>query len=268
VVDHGDNTDEAMRVATTVIAVAGDTREVASVHPPLAEATSKATTVVITDLSNIDQTRRQAMIDHLQAEADEVRSASLDDEAFANLAPGQVVVLLEGGVLPVPGAIQAAARAVAAQPTEAVSGKVIDATGRMESAGGTVFADRSVGLVGHGTHEVSAPWLDFVRPVCWAPGVMALSAELCSEVAQPAHLSGRAFLREWCSNLWAAGHRVVHHPAVATTRVAGSGTEPATPLSETGWQRVLDLRPNRPDDLGDGAWRYLLGHDDVDACRT
>jgi hypothetical protein len=38
-------------------------------------------------------------------------------------------------------------------------------------------------------------------------------------------------------------------------------------LQSSSWQRVLDLRPNRPDDLNDGAWRYLIAHDDVEACR-
>jgi len=30
---------------------------------------------------------------------------------------------------------------------------------------------------------------------------------------------------------------------------------------------VLDLRPARPTELGDGAWRHLLARDDVEACR-
>ena len=60
---------------------------------------------------------------------------------------------------------------------------------------------------------------------------------------------------------------VVYQPSVAAVRVAGDGGEPSTPLEASGWQRVLDLRPARPAELSDGAWRYLLAHDDVEACR-
>jgi hypothetical protein len=50
-------------------------------------------------------------------------------------------------------------------------------------------------------------------------------------------------------------------------RVAGNGAEASIPLRASSWQRVLDLRPARPRELSDGAWRYLLAHDDVEACR-
>ena len=60
---------------------------------------------------------------------------------------------------------------------------------------------------------------------------------------------------------------MAYEPAVAAVRVAGDGGEPSLPLQGSAWQRVLDLRPRRPDQLGDGEWRYLLAHDDVEACR-
>jgi hypothetical protein len=60
---------------------------------------------------------------------------------------------------------------------------------------------------------------------------------------------------------------VMYQPTVAAVRVAGDGGEPSVPLSESAWQRVLDLRPARPRELGDGAWRFVLAHDDVEACR-
>jgi hypothetical protein len=67
--------------------------------------------------------------------------------------------------------------------------------------------------------------------------------------------------------VWQQGGAVVYHPDVAAVRVAGDGGEPSIPLEASAWQRVLDLRPARPPELGDGAWRYLLAHDDVEACR-
>jgi hypothetical protein len=88
-----------------------------------------------------------------------------------------------------------------------------------------------------------------------------------ARVPGPPAVEGRAFLREWCAALWAQGGAVVYHPDVATVRVTGDGGEPSIPLEASAWQRVLDLRPARPPQLSDGAWRYLLAHDDVEVCR-
>ena len=131
-----------------------------------------------------------------------------------------------------------------------------------------MFSDRSVALIAEGSSEVCAPWHEFTRPVCWAPGFLAVSAALLSSVSPPSHVTDRAFLREWCAATWAHGASVVYQPTVAAVRVSGDGGEPSTPVESSVWQRVLDLRPARPDPMGDGAWRFLLAHDDVEACRA
>jgi hypothetical protein len=186
---------------------------------------------------------------------------------LAELADNDVVLAIESHVLPLPGAIRAAAAAVA-DPSTAVAGKVLRSDGRLESAGGTVFFDRSVALIAESSAHVRAPWHDYVRPVCWAPGLVAATAALWARVPAPAAQVGRAYLREWCAAAWAQGSSVVYHPDVAAVRVSGDGSEPATPLVSSAWQRVLDLRPPRPPELSDGVWRYLLAHDDVEACRA
>jgi hypothetical protein len=84
----------------------------------------------------------------------------------------------------------------------------------------------------------------------------------------PPAFDARGYLREWCAALWSHGATVVYHPDVAAVRVHGDGGEPSIPLETSAWQRVLDLRPARPTGLGDDAWRYLLAHDDVEACRV
>ena len=178
-----------------------------------------------------------------------------------------VLILLEPMVLPSPGAIRTATALALARPDTAITGKVLRADGRLDSAGGTVFFDRSVALIAEGTDDVRGPWHDYLRPVCWAPGLVAASGELWAAVDQPDGLTGRTFMREWCAAVWARGGSVVYEPTVAAVRVTGSGGEPSIPLQASAWQRVLDLRPRRPDHLGDGEWRYLLAHDDVEACR-
>jgi hypothetical protein len=193
--------------------------------------------------------------------------APVGPEAPASLEGHDVVVALEPHVLPLPGAIRAAAAAAADDPASAVAGKVLRRDGHMESAGGSVFFDRSVALIAGSSPQVRAPWHDFVRPVCWAPGLVAAAAPLWTGVPGPAGLEGRGYVREWCAAVWQQGGAVVYHPDVAAVRVAGDGGEPSIPLEASAWQRVLDLRPARPPELGDGAWRYLLAHDDVEACR-
>ncbi|MDZ7673823.1 MAG: hypothetical protein U5K30_01960 [Acidimicrobiales bacterium] len=88
-----------------------------------------------------------------------------------------------------------------------------------------------------------------------------------TETPRPESVSGAAFLREWCSQVWATGGSVRYHPDVTSVRVRGDGGEASTPLRESSWQRVLDLRPQRPTELSEGAWRYLLARDDVESCR-
>jgi hypothetical protein len=193
--------------------------------------------------------------------------APLELEALPELDSHDVVVALESHVLPLPGAIRAAAATAAGDPTSAVAGKVLRRDGCLESAGGTVFFDRSVALIAGLSPHVRAPWHDYVRPVCWAPGLVAAATALWEKVPGPPDLAGRACLREWCAAVWELGGAVVYHPDVAAMRVDGDGGEPSIPLEASAWQRVLDLRPARPPELSDGAWRYLLGHDDVEACR-
>jgi hypothetical protein len=96
---------------------------------------------------------------------------------------------------------------------------------------------------------------------------VAAVAPLWRAVRGPDVLEGRTYLREWCAALWADGRTVVYHPEVAAVRVEGDGGEASIPLTTSAWQRVLDLRPARPSELSDGAWRYVLSRDDVEACR-
>jgi hypothetical protein len=193
--------------------------------------------------------------------------APLDGTGLDDPGDAEVVVLVEPGALPLPGALDAAAQLAVADPTVAVAGKVVGADGRLESAGGIVFSDRSVGLIGNGSPDVSGPWHDYVRPVCFGSGLVAVSADLWRRATKPEGVTDRAFLREWSGALWAHGAGVRYQPSVVAVRVVPDPGEPSVPLEHSIWQRVLDLRPARPGDLSDGAWRYLLGNDDVEACR-
>ena len=100
-----------------------------------------------------------------------------------------------------------------------------------------------------------------------AAGLVAASAAVWKAVPPPDADVGATFLREWCGALWASGRTVVYDPSIVAVRVdRSSDTDPAT-TEPSSWQRVLALRPDRPRELTDGVWRYLLAHDDVMRCR-
>jgi Sulfotransferase family len=170
-----------------------------------------------------------------------------------------VVVMLDPGVLPLPGAITAAVSAVLDRPDSVAVAKVIDSHGRIECAGGTVFADGSAAGIAAGTLEVRAPWHEFVRPVCWGRGLIAASAAQLTDV--PPRSDGDVVA--WCGELWSAGIPVVYRPKAAVVRTGGSGPTPSRAAGV--WPSMLGSRPRRPDTLGDGVWRYLLANDDPGA---
>jgi hypothetical protein len=214
-----------------------------------------------------DRRWEEALADRVTAAGARLQLAPLSATGLAAAGDHLVVVVVEPHVLPLPGAIEAAAALALAHPGEAATGKVLRADGCLESAGGIVFFDRSVALIAEGSSDVRAPWHEYARPVCWSPGLMAASASLLAAVPAPPDVTGRAFLREWCAAAWAHGATVVYQPSISAVRVTGDGGEPSTPVDSSAWQRVLDLRPARPTKLSDGAWRFLLAHDDVEACR-
>jgi hypothetical protein len=277
VVVEADRSDlaEARRVAAlgVVTVVAGDAGPVVRSVEGSARPVAAGPRVLVWSPPVPDPRWEPALADRVERAGAHLHVAPLDADhlgelAGRDLADHDVVVAVEPHALPLPGSIEAAADAALTDPATAVAGKVLRADGRIESAGGTVFFDRSVALIAASSPHVRAPWHEFVRPVCWAPGLIAGASALWADIPGPAVLEGRPYLREWCAELWAAGHGVVYHPDVTAVRVDGDGGEPAVPLTSSAWQRVLDLRPTRPGELGDGAWRHLLAHDDVEACRA
>jgi hypothetical protein len=275
VVEAGRDRGDAVRVASRcVITVAtGDPSGLrvldVDIRHDLRSPESPRCLVVSAEPGN-DERWRALLLERVVDAGAELRLAPLHAAGVGELGDHDVVVLLEPFVLPLPASIEVAAAAAVADRSAAVAGKLLRADGRLDAAGGTVFSDRSVALVANGTADVSAPWHDYVRAVCWAPGLLAAATSLWRDAPPPAGVAGRDLFREWCAELWARGCSVTYQPAVTAVRVAGDGDggEPTVPLQSSAWQRVLDLRPRRPRDLGDGTWRHLLAHEHVEACRA
>jgi hypothetical protein len=270
VVDDAHDHTDARRVATLgviVVAEGGSGAQVRAVESDGDEALEAADVLVISSDPTNDAKWRLALAERVAAAGAELQIAEVDAGTLAAARGHDVIVVVEPYVLPLPGSIELAAAQALADPNAVIAAKVMRADGRLEAAGGTVFFDRSVACIAAGSPDVRAPWHEYVRPVCWAPGMLAASAALVDAVSAQAASTGRSFVREWCARVWAAGYEVAYHPEITTVRVQGDGSESAMPLRESSWQRVLDLRPQRPSELTDGAWRYLLAHEEVEACR-
>jgi hypothetical protein len=255
---------EARRVANAgviVVAQRASRLEVRAVEANECRARETARVVVWSPEVGDEQWHRRLAQCTAEAGA-ELRMAPIDAR-LAEVRHDDVTIALEPFVLPLPGVIARAASVVADRRDVAHTGKVLRADGRLEGAGGTVFFDRSTALIASQSEDVRAPWHEYVRPVCWAPGFVIASGSLWRSVATDNGLEGRAFIREWCAALWEKGGELIYQPSLASVRVRGQGDEPSTPLGASSWQRVLDLRPHRPADLNDRTWQYLLAHDDV-----
>lgn len=270
--DEAHDMTEARRVATTGVITIGPGPGGIDVHSVVSEAAaipcSGPSVLVWSVASGADETWARALAERVASEDASLESTAGFDETLRRLDAFDVVVVVEPGVLPLPGAITRAAASASARPDTAIGGKTLGPDGRIEAAGGTVFSDRSVALVAGGSDDVGGSWHDYVRPICWAPGLVAASASLWDRTPVPGNAPARTLLREWCATVWERGGSVVYDPAIVAVRVAGHGGEPSTPLHTSAWQRVLDLRPRRPAHLSDDDWRTLLAHDDVEACRA
>jgi hypothetical protein len=271
VVGGGHDVAEALRVASgpvfEVVEVPTGGVEVVAVHGGALAAADRPAEVVLWTPDVGDRAWQEAVAEEAAATGVRAHLAPLAADGLPDPGDAAVLVLVEPFVLPLPGAVESAVAAAVAEPSAAVAAKVLRADGRLESAGGTVFADRSVALVANGSVDVRGPWHDYVRPVCWSAGLLAVDAGTWRALTPPPGVDGRAFLRELGAELWGRGFGVRYHPSVAAVRVAGEAGEPSVPLESSAWQRVLDLRPRRPAQLDDGTWRHQLATDDVEACR-
>ena len=167
-----------------------------------------------------------------------------------------------------PGRSRPRSRSSLARPDSVVAGKVLRADGRLDSAGGTVFFDRSVALIATGAEDPSAPVARL--PACSVLGARAGRGRRCPAGRRRPDRTMRSTGRSSGSGARPCGRAVVRSSTSRPSWRCGStgdGGEASAPLPASSWQRVLDLRPQRPAHLGDGEWRYLLAHDDVEACR-
>ena len=265
-IEHDGQRAEAERVATVAVVTVGDdgtTRVDAIDADSTAAGTAPSVRVAVIGWAG------RARHDELAASLDS-RFELTDVSTWAEAIDGDhdVTVLLEPGVLPLPGCIDAALRTLARRPNAgAVGVKLFAPDGSLEAAGTTVFADGSFAGVAGGTTRITAPWHDYVRPIHAATGVLVARTASLRDVEPPAEGCSPMSLVSWCAVLWSAGYEVVYQPDAAAVRI-GSPI-PSTTDEHDGLVKVLTpvlgSRSSRPDPLDDRSWRTLVARDDVSA---
>ena len=217
-----------------------------------------------------DDTWRTFLADIVADAGADLRLADINSDGVDHFDGYDVVVVVEPYVLPLPGTIEAAvARAL---PPSRARRSPARCSARTAGSRRRAAPSSSTGRSGSsrsGSDDVSGAWHEYVRPVCWAPGLVAAASPRCGKPCRRPTYAERPCLRARVvrRGLGARPARACTSRTVTAVRVAGDGGEPSIPLEASAWQRVLDLRPRRPRELADGEWRYLLAHDDVEACR-
>jgi hypothetical protein len=183
-------------------------------------------------------------------------------------AGAEVVGIVEEGVLPLPGCLDAVRSTLRDEDLAgAVAPTLLGADGSMEAAGTIVFADGSWAGIAAGSHQVAAPWHEYVRGTCGAAGALFLAAASLEELDAAGSRPQSGTPTSWAGTLWAAGLRVLYQPDAAAVRAADP---PETSRLREGsvaeaWAPALQSRPTRPEVLDEGAWRSLLTRENVAA---
>jgi hypothetical protein len=266
-VDDVARMDEAARVATVaVLLVAADeaggalvveTRRIRAERGP---APVPASVLILVATEPDDEWLGHLTEAVAERPAIEVR-ATVDPLAVVAETNAATVVLVEHGVLPLPGCIEAAERVLSHdQQVGGVAVKLLASGGSLEAAGAAAFADGSVEGVAAGAPP-AAQWHEYVRPVPAAVGVAVLRSAAVRESAS-AEGAGTFDLVRISADLWSSGWELRYQPDAVAVRML-----PAVAAEARFWPHARDGLPARPAELGERSWRRLLARGEVGAFR-
>jgi GT2 family glycosyltransferase len=185
-----------------------------------------------------------------------------------------LLVFLNNDTLPLAGWLEAIVRTFRDWPDAgAVGGKLLYPDGRLQEAGGVVFADGSAANVGRGEYDVELPLFNFVREVDYCSGALlatprALFATLGGFDARyaPAYYEDT----DYCFAVRARDYRVYYQPrcVIVHREGASSGTDPSTGTKRfqalnqatfaNKWTAELSDRPRRPSAWGMSTWHEVV----------
>jgi GT2 family glycosyltransferase len=154
----------------------------------------------------------------------------------------------------------------------AAGGRLLNADGTLQEAGGIVFGDGSAAKFGYGDPEADAPLYGYVREVDYVSGaLLATPRDLFDELGGFDSLYGFGFYDDddYCFALREAGRRVYYQPESVVVHVEGGtvGTDLSSGLKRNQvtnqqlfsekWKASLRRQPRRPDRLDSPALHAL-----------
>lgn len=261
VVDDPDRLEEARRVASGAVVHVGPSEtgsveviEIEEINPAREHDVKRC--LVIVAAGDRDDPWRARVSEAVGDRPDVEVIASADPWAAA--AEAEVAVVVERGVLPMPGCIDALAGTFAHEPEAeplAATAKLLGPAGTLAAAGRVVFADGTAAGIGEGSDSIAAPWHEYVRPVWAAAGMLAVRGSRAREL-----LTGASSLLAASAGLWANGGRLLYQPDAHAVRVSAPEANGAGENGDgiEAWAQALAGCPRRPLPLDERAWHTLL----------
>ena len=191
----------------------------------------------------------------------------------ASAATGEIVIFLNNDTLPLPGWLTPLLQIFRDYPDAgAVGGRLVYPDGRLQEAGGVIFADGSGANFGWGDYEVDAPLYNFVREVDYCSGALLVTKRsLFEEIGGfdtrycPAYYEDT----DYCFAVREKGFRVYYQPESTIVHLEGatSGTDLSSGVKRyqvvnqtkfvEKWGHLLKRQRPRPDRYDRQNWYAL-----------
>ena len=191
----------------------------------------------------------------------------------AAAASGQIVILLNNDTLPLYGWLEPLLRTFRDHPDAgAVGGKLVYPDGRLQEAGGVLFADGSAANFGKGDYEPDDPLYNYVREVDYVTGALiATPRALFNELGGLDTRYRPIYYEEtdYCFRLRDRGYNVYYQPESVVIHLEGltCGTDTGSGQKRhqvanrakfvERWQEVLKRQPLPPGKFTKATWYAL-----------
>jgi GT2 family glycosyltransferase len=191
----------------------------------------------------------------------------------AAAAGGEIVILLNNDTLPLYGWLEPLLCTFRDHPDAgAVGGKLVYPDGRLQEAGGLVFADGSAANFGKGDYALDAPLYNFLREVDYVTGALiATPRALFSELGGLDTRYRPIYYEEtdYCFRLREKGYKVYYQPESVVIHLEGvtCGTDPSSGQKRhqvanrakfvERWQEALKRQPPPPGNFKPETWYAL-----------
>jgi GT2 family glycosyltransferase len=183
----------------------------------------------------------------------------------AEAAEGEVLVFLNNDTVLLPGWLEPLMRVLVDRPEAgAVGGRLLYPDGRLQEAGGLVFADGSAWKLGYGDTDAAAPLYSYQREVDYCSGcLLATPRSLFLELGgfDKRYAPGFYEDTDYCFSVRDRGLRVYYEPQSCVVHVEGatagtdldSGPKRYQVVNQQKfarkWKRALTEQPERPEVL-------------------